>query len=159
MKRPISIYTAQLNLDEFSQDHLKLHFGITHVRHEPKIYMNDVIHQKIEFEREKLRKLKEVFLISVDKTKKCQFFVRDYVEYIKRVLGMQKNVNKMRQVVKGEILEKGFAESRLEGGLTHRIEGIERTLFIMECIHPDTEGGVDNELHLLKVFAKLQMIN
>jgi len=42
--------------------------------------------QKIEFEREKLRKLKEVYLISVDKTKNPRFFLRDYIEYIKKVL-------------------------------------------------------------------------
>ena len=56
-----------------------------------------------------------MFLISVDKTKKCQFFIRDYIEYIKRVLGMQKNVNKMRQVVKYDIKESGFANSKVEG--------------------------------------------
>jgi hypothetical protein len=39
--------------------------------------------------------------------------------------------------------------------LTHRIEGIERTMFVMESMHPDEEGGVDNEEVLLKVFAKL----
>ena len=49
-------------------------------------YQSKIAKQKIEFEREKLRKLKEVYQVSVDKTKNCRFFVRDFLEYIKKVL-------------------------------------------------------------------------
>lgn len=48
----------------------------------------DIVNQKIEFEREKLRKLKEVYMISVDKTKNPRFFLRDFLEYIKKVLSL-----------------------------------------------------------------------
>ena len=45
--------------------------------------------------REKLRKLKEVYQVSVDKTQNCRFFVRDFMEYIKKVLQLQLNVSKV----------------------------------------------------------------
>jgi hypothetical protein len=38
-------------------------------------------------------------------------------------------------------------------------EGIERVLFIIETMHPDIPNGVDNEENLLRVFAKLQILN
>ena len=49
-------------------------------------YETRIVKQRIEFEREKLRKLKEVYQVSVDKTNNCRFFVRDFMEYIKKTL-------------------------------------------------------------------------
>jgi catalase (peroxidase I) len=59
------------------------------------LYDSRIAKQRIEFEREKLRKLKEVYQIAVDKTQNCRFFVRDFLEYIKKVMSMQLNVNKL----------------------------------------------------------------
>jgi hypothetical protein len=54
-----------------------------------------------------------------------------------------------------EIRESNFATATVEGGLFHKIEGIERCLFIMEGVDPQIENGVDNELVLLRFFIKM----
>jgi hypothetical protein len=59
------------------------------------LYDSRIAKQRIEFEREKLLKLKEVYQIAVDKTQNFLFFVRDFLEYIKKVMSMQLNVNKL----------------------------------------------------------------
>ncbi len=71
-------------------------------------YLERVIKQKIEFEREKLRKLREVYMVAIDKTQNCRFFVRDFIEYIKKVLSLQLNVTKMSQEERLFVKEKGF---------------------------------------------------
>ena len=58
-------------------------------------YDTRITKQRIEFEREKLRKLKEVYQVSVDKTQNCRFFVRDFMEYVKKVLQLQLNISKL----------------------------------------------------------------
>ena len=72
----------------FSKRQIKDHFNILYLPNEPQFYEDKVVKQRIEFEREKLRKLKEVHQIAVDKTQNCRFFVRDFLEYIKKILAM-----------------------------------------------------------------------
>ncbi len=71
-------------MEEYSSRQLKQHFNLLYLG----IRNLDIVNQKIEFEREKLRKLKEVYMISVDKTKNPRFFLRDFLEYIKKVLSL-----------------------------------------------------------------------
>jgi hypothetical protein len=90
---PILIYTELQSVDDYSSRQLKQHFNnILYL----KVTTLTIVNQKIEFEREKLRKLKEVYLISVDKTKNPRFFLRDYIEYIKKVLTLQLNVIRVK---------------------------------------------------------------
>ena len=70
--------------------------------------------QKIEFEREKLRKLKEVYLISMDKTKNPRFFIRDFLEYIKKVMCLQLNVTKAKMDERVVIREEGLVTGVVE---------------------------------------------
>jgi hypothetical protein len=47
-------------------------------------------------------------MVAIDKTQNCRFFVRDFIEYIKKVLSLQLNVTKMSQEERLFIKEKGF---------------------------------------------------
>jgi hypothetical protein len=70
--------------------------------------------QKIEFEREKLRKLKEVYLISMDKTRNPRFLLRDFLEYIKKVMCLQLNVTKIKMDERVVIREEGLVTGVVE---------------------------------------------
>jgi hypothetical protein len=50
---------------------------------------------------------------------------------------MQLNATKLQQEERLLLREKGFATGRIEGLLSHRIEGIERAMFVL-CV---TEPG------------------
>lgn len=73
--------------------------------------------QSIEFEREKLRKLKEVFLVSLDKTQNPRFFLRDFVEYCKKVLALQLNVARVRMDERVQVREDGLVYGLVETAL------------------------------------------
>jgi hypothetical protein len=66
-----------------------------------------------------------VYQVAIDKTQNCRFFVRDFVEYIKKVLALQLNVTKMNQEEKFKIKEKGLVNGMIEGVLFQKIEGID----------------------------------
>lgn len=48
-------------------------------------------------------------MVAIDKTQNCRFFVRDFLEYIKKVLALQLNVTKMTQEEQLFIREKAYA--------------------------------------------------
>jgi hypothetical protein len=104
---------------------LKDHFNVLVVPKDHSYYTDKLVKQRIEFEREKLRKLREVFMVAIDKTQNCRFFVRDFLEYIKKVLSLQLNVTKVFQEERLMLKEKGFATGRVEGVLVQKIEGID----------------------------------
>lgn len=72
-----------------------------------------------------MRKLREVYMVAIDKTQNCRFFVRDFIEYIKKVLSLQLNVTKMSQEERLLVKEKGFCAGKVEGILFQKIEGID----------------------------------
>jgi hypothetical protein len=76
--------------------------------------------------------LKEVYLISVDKTKNPRFFLRDFLEYIKKVLTLQLNVVRIKMDERVQIREEGLCHGIVETVLLQRIEGISRGMF---CLH------------------------
>jgi hypothetical protein len=51
--------------------------------------------------------------------------VRDFIEYIKKVLSLQLNVTKMSQEERLFIKEKGFAQGKVEAVLFQKIEGLD----------------------------------
>ena len=64
-------------------------------------------------------------MVAIDKTQNCRFFVRDFIEYIKKVLSLQLNVTKMSQEERLFVKEKGFCSGKVEGILFQKIEGID----------------------------------
>jgi len=76
---------------------LKEHFRIVIVPndHEYAKRIDPGTKKVLEFEREKLRKLKEVYQVGVDLNKNCMFFLRDFIEYVRKVLQLQRNVSKL----------------------------------------------------------------
>lgn len=105
------------SFEEFTTLQLKDHYNVLVVPKDHGFYQDRVIKQKIEFEREKLRKLREVYMVAIDKTQNCRFFVRDFIEYIKKVLSLQLNVTKMSQEERLFVKEKGFTQGKVEGVL------------------------------------------
>lgn len=138
----------------FSARQIKDHFALLYLKEDVYLYDTRIAKQRIEFEREKLRKLKEVYQIAVDKTQNCRFFVRDFLEYIKKVMSMQLNVNKLQQEERLLLREKGFATGRIEGLLSQRVEGLERALFVLTITEPGSDPiscmGDTLELRLLQ---------
>ena len=55
--------------------------------------------------------------MSIDKTQNARFFVRDFVEYIKKILNLQLNITKMNQEENLFMKEKGFTAGKIEGVL------------------------------------------
>ena len=69
-------------------------------------------------------------MVAIDKTQNCRFFVRDFIEYIKKVLSLQLNVTKMSQEERLFVKEKGFTQGKVEGVLFQKIEGINVSFFV-----------------------------
>ena len=110
IEHPVLIYTSCMPASEYSSRQLKQHFNLLYLP----LKQLDIVLQKIEFEREKLRKLKEVYLISMDKTKNPRFLLRDFLEYIKKVMCLQLNVTKMKMDEKVVIREEGLVTGVVE---------------------------------------------
>eukprot|EP00347_Sterkiella_histriomuscorum_P012545 403368161 len=155
--KPILIYTEDRVFTDFTVNQMKEHFNILVVPKDLQYYESRVPRQKIEFEREKLRKLREVYQVAIDKTQNCRFFVRDFLEYIKKILALQLNVTKMNQEERLFIREKAFAQGRVEGVLFQKIEGIDRALFVVHSVR--NIHDIDYELRLLESFLPMQILN
>jgi hypothetical protein len=59
--RPVTIYCAEVAFHLFSARQLKDHFQLLYLKEDLGFYDSAIARQRIEFEREKLRKLKEVY--------------------------------------------------------------------------------------------------
>ena len=85
LSTPILIYPQAYSLLDLPSSGLLSHFALTYLPSRPTIYQDGIIHQTIEYEREKLRRLKEIFLLSL-KSKSWNFFFKDFLDYLRRVL-------------------------------------------------------------------------
>lgn len=57
--------------------------------------------------------------------------MRDFIEYIKKVLSLQLNVTKMSQEERLQVKEKGYAVGKAEGVLLQKIEGIDVSTYLI----------------------------
>ena len=58
-----------------------------------------------------------MYLISVEKTKNPRFFLRDYMEYIKKVLTLQLNVVRIKMDERVQVREEGLCYGIVENVL------------------------------------------
>jgi|LauGreDrversion4_2_1035121.scaffolds.fasta_scaffold618863_1 hypothetical protein len=70
-------------------------------------------------------------MISVDKTKNPRFFLRDFLEYIKKVLSLQLNVIRIKMDERVSVREEGLCHGIIEAMLLQRIEGVTRGMFCL----------------------------
>ena len=136
LQLPILIYPQPYCLLDLPSSALLAHFAITYLPSRPHIYDTDIIHQTIEYEREKLRRLKEIFLLSL-KSKNWTFFFKDFLEYLRRVLLLQKNVMKMKQENKTTIKLRGWRDETVVGGMGYKIENVWRWMCLIDWIEED----------------------
>ena len=59
--KPVLIYAREVNFAQFSTRQIKDHFDVLYVQTDAQFYDDRITKQRIELEREKLRKLKEVY--------------------------------------------------------------------------------------------------
>lgn len=126
---PILIYAGQYQLNELNSTQLLLHFSISYLPSTPKEYQL-IVEQTIPYEREKLRRLKETWQLSIrqaqnGKKTAWKFFIKDYMDYIKRLLVLEKNGHNIKHFENLEIKSRCWESQTLESSLLYKIEGVE----------------------------------
>jgi hypothetical protein len=93
----------------------------------------------------------------------CKFFVRDFLEYIRRVVLFQTNITKINQEEKQNIREKGFAEGIVDSFLVQDLSynHWRPLLTIMPCTEKLQIFSIDllEKPQILQVFLVLQTLN
>jgi len=132
--------------------------GVTKIPVELAYYAEKVKERKIEYEREKQRKLSEVYLVGFHRTQDCQFYVKDMFEYIRSALTLQLGVGRLLQRDK-QLLELGtcFA-SRATLTLALKSENVERGLFVVQTLALG-ELQHDHQAHLAQLLLQMQLLN
>lgn len=99
-------------------------------------------------------------MISVDKTKNPRFFLRDFLEYIKKVLSLQLNVIRIKMDERVSVREEGLCYGIIEAMLLQRIEGITRGMFCIQSTKKNIkENPVEVEGDLLRLMLTMQVMN
>lgn len=93
----------------------------------------------------------------MDRVKNIRFFVRDWLEYCKKVLQLQLNVTRIRMDEMLQIQEEGLVSGRVDGALFQKIEGVSRCLFLVGTTKEDEPLSV--EADMLRMLLLMQVVN
>lgn len=87
-----------------------------------------------------------------------RFLVKDFLEYIRRLLVLEKNGTKLRFVENCAVKARAFEKQGVAGALEHRIEGVDRLVLLMDTL-PANASSADVRDALLRLLMKAQMAN
>ena len=90
----------------------------------------------------------------MDKTHNPRFFLRDYTEYIKKVLCLQLNVIRLKMDERIQVREEALCRAIIDNMLLQRIEGVNRGMF---CLHSTRKCIRDDPVMVEAELLRLMM--